>query len=458
MTRALRYLWTELTRERGALTRMRAPVKTAPRRRTRQRGVALLAVLVAVALGVIVTSQFSTTTNIDTIATSNYRDQMRAHFLARSALSFAELVIRIQQRLDNMKETRGTQITEYADQLMMAFCGNGEEVQAAIGFSTADIKGLGADVGTCGVTTEKGEVGIGTDDCKLNVNCFNGNESTAKIFKSVLDGLIYFPAYDMVFEDADAEGYRRDRATQVAAIADYIDSDSMRVRDRGTTEDYGYESLKDDYKAKNNYIDTVGELKLVRGVDDRFWSLFGSSFTAYGSCKVNIKACSGNTQLMAALLFLSAKNEKDPVLMDPRKLFTLACMVAKAQQFGMKFSSVDELIEYVKDPQDAITALAGETSMAGSAAAQSLNQPNPCGGNPGEKLSLELDKTKLSALVSTGPLRTYRVKAWGEIDRKGGVFPPIRTTITGVWDSKVVPQNVRKPPALKGAWVFLRED
>ena len=73
---------------------------------------------------------------------------------------------------------------------------------------------------------------------------------------------MFFPAYDPVFEEADAEGYRRDRALQVAAIVDYIDSDSLRNRERGTTEDYGYESLKDPYKPKNNYIDTVGELKL----------------------------------------------------------------------------------------------------------------------------------------------------------------------------------------------------
>ena len=72
------------------------------------------------------------------------------------------------------------------------------------------------------------------------------------------------------------------------------------MRDRGTAEDYGYESLKDRYYAKNNYIDTVGELKLVRGVDDRFWTLFGSSFTAYGSCKTNVSALT-NSQLIAAV-------------------------------------------------------------------------------------------------------------------------------------------------------------
>jgi hypothetical protein len=38
------------------------------------------------------------------------------------------------------------------------------------------------------------------------------------------------------------------------------------------------------------------------------------------------------------------------------------------------------------------------------------------------------------------------------------VFPAIRTTITGVWDTKVVPQNSRKNPIPNGAWVYLKED
>jgi hypothetical protein len=82
----------------------------------------------------------------------------------------------------------------------------------------------------------------------------------------------------------------------------------------------------------------------------------------------------------------------------------------------------------------------------------------------GQKLGLELDMTKLGQLASAGPRRTYRVEAWGEIERKqkmsdgSPVFPAIRSTVSGVWDTKVVPQNVRKPPVPKGAWVYLRED
>ena len=453
--RALRAFWHFMNKERSLQGEVRARKRS---RRRKQRGVALVTVLIAIAITLVMTNQFGTSTNIDLFASANYRDQMRAHFLARSAQNLAELVIRLQQRIDNIKQLRGmVQITDFADQIMLAFCGSPEEVQAAVGFSTSTAKGLGADVGTCGVVGQ-----ITTEDDKINLNCANGNAATAATLKSALDALVFFNAYDPVFEEADAEGWRRDRATQVASLLDYIDSDSTRVRERGTTEDYGYESLRDPYKPKQNYIDTIGELKLARGVDDRFWTLFGSAFTVYGGCKTNVSALS-NSQLIAAILYLSAKNPNDPVVQDPKKLFALASLVAKAKQFGVQFTTLDDFIDFVKDPAAQVGELANQQSLQGSAASAAVSQGIP-GITGGDKLKLELDKAKLQQMATAGPRRTYRVQAWGEIERKqknadgSPVFPAIRATINGVWDTKIVPQNVRKPPVPKGAWVYQRED
>ena len=134
-----------LLRER---TLGRAPARSPRRRRrNRQRGVAIVAVMIAIALTLVISDEFGTSTNVDLMAAANYRDQMRAHFLARSATNLSELVIRVQQRIDNVQQLRdsGIRITDFADQVLLAFCGNPEEVQAAIGLSSSDAKGLGAD-------------------------------------------------------------------------------------------------------------------------------------------------------------------------------------------------------------------------------------------------------------------------------------------------------------------------
>ncbi|HEX7841237.1 MAG TPA: hypothetical protein VF469_27350 [Kofleriaceae bacterium] len=450
-----------LVRER---TLGRAAPSPARRRRNRQRGVALVAVMIAIAITLVIANEFGTSTNGDLMAAANYRDQMRSHFLARSAINLSELVIRVQQRLDNTKiggqslADSGIRITDFADQVLLAFCGNPEQVQSMVGFSSSDVKGLGVEIGTCGIVNRT----ITTEDDKINVNCANGgiNNPAAKTVMAMINALIYFPAYDPVFEEPDAENYRRDRATLASAVVDYIDADSVRIT--GGAEDYGYENLKDRYKAKNNYIDTVGELQLVRGIDDRFWTLFGPAFTAYGGCKVNLSTVS-NTQLIAAILYLSAKNPNDPMLSDPVRLFQLAGVVAQAKQFGMSFNKAQEFIDFVKDPTAQLGLLAGQGGLGGSAAAQAQNSGAFGALTNGQKLGLELDATKLGQITATGPRRTYRVEAFGEIERKqkaadgSPVFPAIRSTVTGVWDTKVVPQHARKPTPT-GGWVFMRED
>ena len=65
------------------------------------------------------------------------------------------------------------------------------------------------------------------------------------------------------------------------------------------------------------------KLQLARGMDDRKWELFGPELTVYGGCKINVSAVTSPVQIMA-LLFQSAKDINDPVLLDPRKLLRVA--------------------------------------------------------------------------------------------------------------------------------------
>jgi general secretion pathway protein K len=454
-----------LAKLKDFLLRERHFGKVAPtvkrRRRTRQRGVALVAVMIAIALTLVITNDFGTSTSIDMMAAANYRDQMRAHFLARSATNLAELLIRVQQRIDNIQQLRnsGIRITDFADQALLAFCGNAEEVQAAIGLTANDTKGLGADIGTCGITGP-----IITDDDKLNLNCANGTTAVSKMVDDTLTTMFSFPAYDPVFQQPDAEGYLRDRPTQVAAIQDYIDNDFVHIHDIGTSEQYGYENLKDFYKAKNTYLDSIGEIKLIRGVDDRFWTLFGSAFTVYGGCKINLNSIS-NVQLIASVLAYSAANPSDPVLQDPQQLFKLAELVAKGKEFGESFTSQNDFITFVKDPQAALGALAGQSgTLAGSAAQSALATGSASAITNGQKIGMVLNAAKLKQITSNGPRRTYRLEAWGEIDRKAKmadgspVFPPIRSTISAVWDTNAFLQNARRPGFNKGTWVFMKEE
>ena len=151
--------------------------------------------------------------------------------------------------------------------------------------------------------------------------------------------------------------------------------------------------------------------------------------------------------------------KQSPVLSNPDLLWSLALIVAKAHELGFVFTSTQEFADFVKDPIGTITQTMAQASAAGggtNAAAQALPGLPPIKG-------VKLDKLKLDQIATAGPRRTYRIEAWGEINRDSAYFPNLRRTLTAVWDTTVQPQNYRPPanisaPVPKGAYVFLREE
>jgi hypothetical protein len=421
-----------------------------------QRGVALIAVTVALSLTAVLVSDFSTNTTVDMRAAANVEADMQAHFLARSAMNLSELVIRVQTDLVDKLNTQlkaDIQIADYTGLFIGAFGGSQDEVAdmaAMLGAAGGEIKGMGVQPGA------SFDVQLTTDDGKINLNCANrgGVGADAKNLAVKLQSLFYPEAYNPIFESEDAEGYRRDRNQQVEAIIDYIDRDQTRfdatslATSVGAPEEYGYETLRDKYKPKNNYLDSVGEIKLIRGVDDRFWKLFGGNFTIYGDCQENLAAINDPKQL-ASIIALAAKSQDDAVLRDPQKLWTLAVLVVKAREVGFHFSDLGQFSSFVADPMAQIEALGVDPSVAMSMLGMTTTQPVE---------GVELDPTKLQQIVKTGARRIYRVEGTATYDQ-------LEKRIVGVWDTKLTRQNTRSMGAgsttgggASGAWVYWREE
>jgi type II secretory pathway component PulK len=433
------------------------PTKT---KRRRQEGVALVAVLCALAILGVAVGEFSTDTTIDVQAAANARDDMQTEFLVRSGANLGQLIIRLQTDLvDRYRQQLGDfQVADYAGMFMGAFGGTREEVDAFAqslgGFRADAIKGLGVAVGSF-------DVQITTDDGKINMNCANGSQETQDTLKAQIDALFFFEGFDPIFEKPDAEGWQRDRATQTQALIDYIDRGNAQYGSQGAMEEYGYESLDDRYKPKNNYLDTVDELKLVRGVDDRFWTLFGDQFTIYGDCKVNLGSVN-DPKVVAAILFLAAKDPEDPVVRDPIKLWNLARAVIDARNMGSAFggggsffSDLKSFSDFVKNPMTAVTDL---FAAADPGTGQSTTPPATLGGQA-QVEGLELDQKKLGQVARSGPRRVYRVEVVATVPRGAeGSGLEYNKRLTAVWDTKNQNQNMRDQAYNKGAWVYWREE
>lgn len=407
-----------------------------------ERGIALVAASVAIAIVSVSTAQFSYNTNIDYASADNAKNDMRAYFLARSGMNLSRLVIKVQKEIfDKYRRYLGdVQLADYVPMLTGAFGGSKEEVKAfadAIGgIDTANIKGLGVPEGTF-------DVRVTTDDGRINVNCANGSVQTQKQLELMLSAMVQSKGFDPLFENRDGDGQYTDRPTFVHAIMDFVDRDEAAYGQNGAAEDYGYPNFPEPYKARNNYLDSVDELQLVRGMDDAKWELFGPAFTVYGGCKVNVAAVT-DMNLIWAIIQSSAKNPEDPVLTDPsgQKMLALVTVVAQARSYGMMFEDLNAFADFVKDPA---SALGGGPS--GSSTQQQAQAANPLAQVQG----VELDPTKLNLVARAGNRRTYRITATSRIGR-------VSKTITGVWDNDTQNQNARDPAYARGTWVYWREE
>src|SRR5262249_52551423 len=384
---------------------------------------------------------------VDYAAAANARDDMRAHFVARSVMNLGRLVIKVQKDILDKNRRQlaqlglpDVQIGDFMTMLESPFCGNKEEIAAMAGRAggaAAAWKVRALPLGPCRV--EK----FTSDDGLMNANCANGNPATVNALGAGLAAMVSSPAFDRLFEERDGDGQFTDRKTFVSAIIDYIDRDDAQFGG-GQGEQYGYESLLEPYRAKNNYIDSVDELRLVRGMDDRRWDLFGKQLTVYGGCKVNVSAVQ-SPMMMMSMISYAAKNPQDPVLANPTALWALATRVGQARQLGFAFDDLNQFATFVKDPDAAL----------GIAATGSNPNPSPLGAPGSVGLppvqGVELDARKLADVARAGSRRTYRVVAAAQVGR-------VEKRIIGVFDSETVNQNARDPAYARGTWVYWREE
>jgi general secretion pathway protein K len=426
-------------------------------KRNRQRGVALLVVLTWIALMVALVGQFTYGTTVDTAQSANARDELKAHYLAKSAVNLSRLLIKIQQRFVDPvmgqaqqmlgQLTGGAQgasgaggasgsaggglgfslrITDYAGPLMGFFSGSKDEVTALgglVGIDTAGIKGLGLKSGNF-------DAEITAEDGKIDINCGSGvpnSEAKQKqiVLFRLLSALMYSPRFDRLFSEADSSGQFAARADVARAIIDWADNDDQMFSPDGSaasSEDYRYDARADRYRAHDNAYDTVEEVKMVRGVSDGFMEAFQPYLTVYPSdrfCKVNLGAISNKnggdcTPLLMAVIRAAAvpdptKPPADPAVLDDTRLYPLASVLCdRASASG--FDNLGTITSLMQNPQTAVMPDDPRYKIFQAMHGISLNQAD------------------LAKVARVGPPRVYRVVAVGEAGK-------VKKKITAIVDT-----------------------
>jgi general secretion pathway protein K len=459
------------------------------RRLSRQSGFALLVVMTTVAVLGAVVGEFGYNARVELEAAANARDTLRAEYMARSGVQLSRLLIKVQQSVVDTQLNRmlGTdfQIIDFAPLLLAPFSGSDDEKKAfgdLIGIDTTGIKGLGVSKGA------SFDVLLGVEDGKININCGGGlprlvqgqapapspasgagTSSAAAaapgrplppsvVVYNMLLGAMYPVRYNRLFEIEHPDGQFYTRDDVARAVIDWTDIDEGRFdpiqiqsgNSSSAAEDYRYDTLRDPYKARNNFFDTTEELNLVKGVTDDIWGSFGSMFTVYGGCKLNLRAVSAdNWPILAAVVRAAAQNPQDPVLLDDTIVAAMSQqVVGMAMMLPGAVMNLQSFINALKNggmPQ--ITPPTGA-----GAAPLTLTPLFP--GLPG----ITLDPNKLGMIARIGqiPREVYRIESTGSIKRAGS--KKIEVRVRAIFDTQTFNQNTTSGDRndLRGSWLYWR--
>jgi general secretion pathway protein K len=433
-------------------------------KRNREKGIAIITVILALTVLTALTADFSYSTMVDLHAAANARDDLRAEYAARGVLNLSRLVIKVQQSvIDKFKAQIGDfQLSSMTGPLLSLFAGKKEETEgigAAIGIDTSGIKGvgLGNDVDV--------DVNITSDDGRINVNCGGGfsspNVQNQQWLALTLYALVYSPQYNRLFENPDADGQYTTREELVRAIIDWSDGDDRAFdlstvpglqalgSSGGASEDYHYDTKRDPFRAHNNYYDTLDELHMVKGMTDDVYATFGETLTVYGSCKLNLAAMNdlpllGKIAAVRAMISSAIKNPSDPGLSEPNATL-LAVEAAKELEFrSSSFSPLtdpNQLAQMFKDPLKQMTHLMLSSSP------------------PPNIIGVDVDPARLSQMMASPQnqqtsRRIYRIEVKADVGAA-------KHKITAIWDSRKIKQftaNPDKPGDAVGNWVYFREE
>jgi general secretion pathway protein K len=441
-------------------------VTTPKKRRGRDRGVAMLIVLTWLALMITLVGEFTYGTSVESAQAANARDELRAHYLARSSVNLSRLLIKIQQDfVDPIMNTAqkmisqamggdksggfaslgiSLRVTDYAGMLMGFFSGSKEEVAglgSMFGLNTGAAKGLGLKSG-------RFDAEITSEDGKINVNCggslVSSRDNQLTVYRMLM-GLMYSPRFDRLFSEADANGQFVTRQEVARAIIDWADGDDQMFAPEGSGggEDYRYDARADRYRAHDNSYDTIEEIKQVRGVSDGFLEAFLPYLTTQASstsCKINLRAITNKnggdcTPLLMGLIRAAAspdpnKPPNDPAVLDDQRLYPIVSVICdRATAAGI--DSIDTITNLMAKPETAV--------LPDDPRFKIFQAMRPITPNKGE----------LAKLVQVDSPRVYRIVATGESGK-------VKKKITAIVDSRRSLDNPQtlNPAAEKAAGVL----
>lgn len=259
------------------------------KRHKKQRGVALLLVLLMVSLTGGIVADFQYNSHVDYLLAINARDELQAEYNALSALRMRALLLKHSRRLKGALDALGGAVGLDAN-AMPPISQIIEMVPVECGMMSAITKeagsdALGADADAVHEDFFNGEcVATATSEHSKIALSALGNSSNRKNdeVKLLLLGLLSDVKLERHFEEDDRNGAHADGPLElVGAIADWVDSDEDQTVNKVADEGRLYDLQRDSYRPKNAPFDSLAELQLVHGIDDELYEILRDNVSIY---------------------------------------------------------------------------------------------------------------------------------------------------------------------------------
>jgi general secretion pathway protein K len=197
------------------------------------------------------------------------------------------------------------------------------------------------------------------ENSRINVQGLDGLSTTPLATLIQLRAMMSDPKYDFIFDEEDANRDRVRRDDVVLAMKDWIDIDETgSAIDPSNTanpfvsgfsdENSAYDRYDPRYKAKNNRFDSLEELYMVRGVNDRFMAAFGDRLTIWPDINTKLNINTDDPLQMLTNILIAAQNSNDPALRDPRLLRTILQEIQLKKMFSFFGMSAQDFVSILQ--------------------------------------------------------------------------------------------------------------
>ncbi len=378
------------------------------RRAFSERGVAMLLVLVGIAVLALVANEVRYNSVVELRLATNQRDEVRAHYLAKSGIGLSRLMLRFQKQLDAI------QIPSISGLLSSLTGGGGAAggLAGALGGAGAggggsmplqlwrmakidchmlsqmvpefDEKGRPVQESLLGKSSKKFEFDdenpelakaqaersfgtftgcfdskISDEEERINLAKLDAPQGTSQGLLIQLLATLGDKKFEFLFEKEDSNNVKVLPTELIVNLRDWVDEDetgsTLNLSGTGepfqrgfSDENAGYSKYTPQYRAKNARFDSLDEVFLIHGVNERFMAAFKDKLTVYPdvNSKLNINT-DDPILLEVAVRSLADPLHPDPRLQDPIFMDTLIKKIRAARMFALFGMSVNDFITVV---------------------------------------------------------------------------------------------------------------